>query len=117
MNALEVAAVIAPMVNAAALAVVFVDIAMAKLGLISVETPRRLMDAVELPVGANCLILATYDAWTRDWLRFVINSATGALFLRSWWNGRGRRRAAKLASQVKDLGHRLAVVPASEVPS
>jgi hypothetical protein len=57
-------------------------------------------------------MLAMWSAYKREWPWFIFYSAIAAFMLRNWWNGRGKRRAAKVAAVVRDLGHRLAVVPA-----
>lgn len=74
---------------------------------------RRFDDATDLPYGVACLVLAMWHAYLRNWVLSVLLAALAAWALRRWWNGRGRKRAARLAARVRDLGHRLVVVPAT----
>lgn len=68
-------------------------------------------DALALPLGICFLVGAMKLAYEHAWGMAGIHVVLGALFFRNWWNRRGRKRAAKLAARVRNLGHRLVVVP------
>jgi hypothetical protein len=82
-----------------------------RLGRISPGTTQRFDDIVDLPLGVGFLVLAMWNAYRGHWVHSGLETIWAAYLLRRWWHRRGRKRAAKVAARIRDLGHRLVVVP------
>jgi hypothetical protein len=52
-----------------------------------------------------------WNAHRGSWVHSGLETIWAAYLLRRWWHRRGRKRAAKVAARIRDLGHRLVVVP------
>lgn len=76
----------------------------------------RLPEAICSAVFAVwCGVGAVVSLLQGEWLWLVVNVISTAYWAWVWWRGNRRRRkrwAARCAGIVRDLGHRLAVVPA-----
>jgi NhaP-type Na+/H+ or K+/H+ antiporter len=58
-----------------------------------------------------CTMAAVITASHGSTVWSIINAAIAGWHWWQWWNRRGRKLAAKALGRVKNLGHRLVVVP------